>query len=596
MKRLLSKLLPYILSFEILTLSFFTCYISVNAADFMPTDIIAAIEYGIENNDWNPFWRFIYESSDGLMYLVSQMGAVANKEFTTWVDNNKKLESLIESNVVPAKKEDNNIVFTQDFMSQIKQALDDYAAENQPFQIVKTLKASDIPASKFRVKALHDTFMEYVSEHIYTVWYGIGSPWMYLGDVTPIIKEGGGFVENGSTIIIYDGDWNSYDVSCDLYQYDSSTGITVTPNKQSYSSLFTTLPENMLTACIVTSDGGNIRVFNSRSDFINYSAGQRKIYYAKDYYDYTPQELTVSIDDLQKSVDGLSDAVEKLQQQITDGMSESEIENLLQQILDELKNNQGGNTGGDNTGGGSSGTGGGDVTVDIDLSTTNSLLERIHLETRSIFDEIHKQFERLADGFESFFIFEDASGINAKYISSLLERILAKLRAIVPDSAEGGTEGGTEEETSWLEEVLEDIRDTLKSMRRWTIADTVIDGVDMLADVVSLVKDFLTDAGAVVVSAAESLGETAEMMTDKFPFSIPWDMAMLVGILQAEPQAPVFHLPLVIESYGINESIDIDMSQFEVLSVIMRSMLTLLYAYGILNMTTKVLNTGGNKT
>lgn len=202
---------------------------------------------------------------------------------------------------------------------------------------------------------------------------------------------------------------------------------------------------------------------------------------------------------------------------------------------------------------------------------------------------MHKQLTRIVEDFESFFIFEDAPGINAKYISSLLERILAKLRTIFPES-------GTEVEgTSWLEEVLEDIRDTLKSIRRWSIADTVFDGVDALADVASFLKDFLTAPAAAIGTAASSLGETANMLTDKFPFSIPWDMAALVTLLSAEPQAPVFKLPITIESAGIEEYMEIDMSQFEYLSTIMRGMLSILYAYGILSMTTKVMDIGGKK-
>ncbi len=177
----------------------------------------------------------------------------------------------------------------------------------------------------------------------------------------------------------------------------------------------------------------------------------------------------------------------------------------------------------------------------IDLTTTNSWLEKIYKKVSQIFDTI-------------------SGTVNTK-----------------------------------LQETLDEILDTLKSIRRWTIADTVFDGLDALADIASFLKDFLTAPAAAIGTAASSLGDAADMLTDRFPFSIPWDMAALVTLLSAEPQAPVFKLPIVIESYGIEEYIEIDMSQYEYLSTIMRGMLSIIYAYGILSMTTKVIDTGGKK-
>ena len=93
----------------------------------------------------------------------------------------------------------------------------------------------------------------------------------------------------------------------------------------------------------------------------------------------------------------------------------------------------------------------------------------------------------------------------------------------------------------------------------------------------------------------KSLEETKENLKDvvggfknKFPFCIPWDLQYLYSILADNPKTPVFKLPLVLERYGIHEDIVIDMSNFEGLSKISRLFFTLLYIYGLINFTVKV--------
>lgn len=234
----------------------------------------------------------------------------------------------------------------------------------------------------------------------------------------------------------------------------------------------------------------------------------------------------------------LTDKLEGLRKQIEElEKTNKSLEEKLKELLKWLELSGGGN-----------GSGGGDVIVDIDLTETNGLLSKILAKVTQIFDKLSETATGAVDT------------VNTK-----------------------------------LQETLDEILSTLKSIRRWTIADTVFDGIDTVADVASFLKDFLTAPAAAIGTAASSLGETANMLTDKFPFSIPWDMAALVTLLSAEPQAPVFKLPITIESAGIEEYMEIDMSQFEYLSTLMRGMLSILYAYGILSMTTKVMDIGGKK-
>ena len=577
MKTLYKKIFPYILSFEILFVSFFSCSVSVYAADFMPTDIVAAVEYGIQNNDWEPFYRFLYNSADGLMYLFSQMGALTTKDFVKWVDNNQKLESL--AGTVPAKKEDNNIVFTKEFMAQLKAILDEYIKteftkeENGGFIPVPTMDMSTIPPQWFLDSGNYKTFRNLMAENGLLMvtpkndWGNIGAYFLFgdpfynhsekkKTDIVLVADKGSleRYRADPSltlTANFYDANrWRSDTVSrytfrdSDVHaswsegpQYASSNTYSYSMSACLLNATTDNVKERNTFLCSLT--GERVRVFVSEIAAQNYSAGNRKVYFTENYYNYVPEDLSVSIDDLQKTVDDLQKVIDELLKQIGNDTSEKEIMDLLKQILEELRNSGGGNGGGN---------GGGDINVDIDLSTTNGLLSKILAKVTQIFDKIS----------------ETATGS--------VDAVSAK-----------------------LQETLDEILDTLKSIRRWTIADTVFDGLDALADIASFLKDFLTAPAAAIGTAASSLGDAADMLTDRFPFSIPWDMAALVTLLSAEPQAPVFKLPIVIESYGIEEYIEIDMSQYEYLSTIMRGMLSIIYAYGILSMTTKVIDTGGKK-
>lgn len=59
-----------------------------------------------------------------------------------------------------------------------------------------------------------------------------------------------------------------------------------------------------------------------------------------------------------------------------------------------------------------------------------------------------------------------------------------------------------------------------------------------------------------------------KLIASKFPFCIPFDVARLVGLLEAEPKAPVFRIPVVYANI-VNEVIVIDFDKFaDVLQII----------------------------
>lgn len=636
MKTIYRKILPCILAFEILIVSFFSCSIPVIAADFMPRDIVQAVEYGIETNDWEPFYRFLYNSADGLMYLVSQMGAVTTKDFQTWVDNNKKLESLVET--VPAKKEGENIVFTKEFMSQLKAILDDYAKENEPYYIGKTYAFDTADFSLLTGnRNVYNTIKNLLNEStsgFIVCSFKSGDIWFAdidrnFSDLSFVKVRG-----NDRFIGIYDNetwkrlDWTVYRVRLGaedeeiktVAEFKEKAISTYSGNRYDYALTQESkilLPQDAelwkggnctlyLWPYLVSGETRRIRVFNDFADFQNYTLGKRSVYYTNNYYNYVPEDLTTSIDDLQQTVDDLSGVIDKLLGQITESTDESEIEDLLKQILDELKNNQG-------TGGGD-GSGGGDVNVDIDLSSTNTLLSRILAKVTQIFDNLQSGGSEgtggniLQESLDALFTkLDDLNTMLKKYLSE----ITGDLDDIKGQLANMSEQEFEQKSDSFLGEVMDafsEISEVVKTKFPFSIPNDLRIFLSKIAPTQPEAEAalYLNDMSGIALYSGEHGGSGTTDGETNPPggggASRPG--SSFVGVEHGggggsrEPaemrEAPVFRLPIVIERYGIEEYIVIDMAPFDPLSRFSRSFFTIIFMVCLFNLTFKVIGMWGD--
>lgn len=114
--------------------------------------------------------------------------------------------------------------------------------------------------------------------------------------------------------------------------------------------------------------------------------------------------------------------------------------------------------------------------------------------------------------------------------------------------------------------------DSLNEIKALLIADTVM--------------DFFKDRSQ----------ETAEKAKDKFPTSIPWDISLVLNSMSAEPQNPKFSLPIKIESFKINETIDIDLStdEWEKLAKTCRYILSVTFILFLIHLSRKLFSNGGD--
>ena len=85
----------------------------------------------------------------------------------------------------------------------------------------------------------------------------------------------------------------------------------------------------------------------------------------------------------------------------------------------------------------------------------------------------------------------------------------------------------------------------------------------------------------------EAAQYTADLTT-VFPFCIPFDLIRAFKVLSVQGEAPVYKIPVQIKYGGyidINESWDIDMSDFDMVVQIMRIIETLSFIVGLIMIT-----------
>lgn len=84
--------------------------------------------------------------------------------------------------------------------------------------------------------------------------------------------------------------------------------------------------------------------------------------------------------------------------------------------------------------------------------------------------------------------------------------------------------------------------------------------------------------------------ETANKAKEKFPTSLPWDVAMVVNSMSAEPQEINLTIPVKIESLHIDEEIRIDItgSEWEKLAKTCRYLLSLLFILYLIHLSRKL--------
>ncbi len=335
--------------------------------------------------------------------------------------------------------------------------------------------------------------------------------------------------------------------------------------------------------------GGPIKLFYSKTDVENYLKQGRT---------YVPQlpsggfkinikyiNNSVNYPDINVNLDSLVGKVE------TDVQADLDL--TLKNYLDHLADitDGGGTTNPTPTpsGGGSGGDFGDGTTPtpkpdfsDGSLTDTNTLLQKI-LDKLTEFSTNH---DKLAKTITDYIEKNDGK----------LEEILIAIQAL----SDGKTEteqNGCKYDFAALSKYLTDL---------WNNSDKKFDEMvklleennkyqQKLVDSLNEIKALLI-ADTVMDFFKDRSQETAEKAKDKFPTSIPWDISFVLNSMSAEPKNPKFSLPIKIESFKINETIDIDLSteEWEKLAKTCRYILSVTFILFLIHLSRKLFSNGGD--
>lgn len=128
------------------------------------------------------------------------------------------------------------------------------------------------------------------------------------------------------------------------------------------------------------------------------------------------------------------------------------------------------------------------------------------------------------------------------------------------------------------------------------ITDVVVPKVTSVS--VSTTNDYVLDVvgdmalpttGEINLPKLPDLELPSIVLKDKFPFCIPFDLAHAFTMLQADPVAPEWNLPIKIQRLGIDESIHLDLDEFEPIVNIMRWLILLAFTVSLVVVTRKLI-------
>lgn len=380
-------------------------------------------------------------------------------------------------------------------------------------------------------------------------------------------------------------DWNS---SKNTYSFvSSSDSFTSVPSK--YYNSFTSLASYVATLSRI-SYGQPFKVFYSYDSLINYLLNNQQ----RTYVPKLPSGgFKVNI----KYINNTTNLPDITYNITTENKTETEIQNQYDTTinnylngLDNFTDGGGGTTNPTPTPSGGSGGDFGDGTTptpkpdftDGSLNDTNTLLQKI-LDKLTEFSANH---DKLAKTITDYIEKNDGK----------LEEILIAIQAL--------SDGKTETEQNGCKYDFTALSEYLTKL--WNDSDKKFDEMvklleennkyqQKLVDSLNEIKALLI-ADTVMDFFKDRSQETAEKAKDKFPTSIPWDISLVLNSMSAEPKNPKFSLPIKIESFKINETIDIDLStdEWEKLAKTCRYILSVTFILFLIHLSRKLFSNGGD--
>ena len=545
MKQIFKRIISFLLSIYIVAVSVMLCPISVYAITPDDPSVLGPLTWAEMSDGFK--WLTIYN------FAVSQVKAVVNGNFADYLDNMDAMKAFKENHNVDDFASETGLTIPADLVALIKQALIEYANETNGFKIEQTYPVNAIPASTFNTKPAYEAFKSYCASHYYTVALpqcSVG--YMYLADATPYIKDGGGFVNSSSRIVVLNSEWKTQSLHYDYYQLktdsDGNPYINIIedhgnitwiahydPNKKDFG-VFRQDP------FLITKDGGRIRVFNSVSAFMNYDAGQRKVYFGSGFYDFDPSDITATWDEINDKIGRMDDLLQDIIDIITDNpnISEEELEELIDQLIGKI----------------------GEIGDKTD-------------ETNTILGGISSTLSGIASSLSGYF----------NSALSYLGQILEAIKALVWIEADNKVDDDKSDLLDLIDKIWKDPETGSQEA-----ADTLSGSFAEIASGITKKFPFSIPWDIYnlfrVFSGAPAPDEATfrTMTLGVEPFAVDNE-----DLEQDIHEAPYFKLPLRLDSYGIYEEVVIDLADFKTVSTLSRGLLSVLFAVFLIKFTIRII-------
>ena len=287
------------------------------------------------------------------------------------------------------------------------------------------------------------------------------------------------------------------------------------------------------------------------------------------------------------------------------GMVETQIQGKIdlafQLWLDKLAeinvNPGGGSSGGGSPGGGSGGGSGGDHGgTGGDLGNPTPTPNPDDGFTSGTYDILEKIYEWLVS-------FGEKHDIFAKKITDYIEANDGKLDQII-EAINALGNGKTETENNGCKYDFTALSDFMTKL--WNESDKKFDNMVSLLEENNKYQQklvtSLNEIKAILITQTvlelfqDRSSETANKAKDKFPTSIPWDVAMVVNAMAAEPQEIKLTIPVKISSLHIDEELVIDLTgeEWEKLAKTCRYLLSILFILFMVHLSRKMFYSGGD--
>lgn len=390
---------------------------------------------------------------------------------------------------------------------------------------------------------------------------------------------------DGSFLGVYMPDKDSY---YNGFFYTISCGTSLSSFLEGSVSGNSVIP--FLKSCMGFAYGPSFKLFYSLTDLKKYlNNGKQRTFAPK----LPSTTISIPIKYINNSV-SLPDITYNIN---TTNKTEVEIQNEYNTTLNNYLNdlNKFSDGGGGNTptptpsGGGSGDFGDGatptpkpDFGDGSDLTDTNDWLKKIY-EWLQSFGNTHSKFEQTITDY-----------IEAN--DGKLDQIIEAINAL--------SGGKTEDEKNGCKYDFTALSDFMTKL--WNESDKKFDKmVELLEENNKYQKKLvnsLNEIKAILVTQTimdvfqDRSQQTAEKAKDKFPTSLPWDIALVVNAMSAEPEKPQFNLPIQIKSLNINEEIHVDLAsgEWEKLAKTCRYLLSILFILLMIQLSRKLFSNGGD--